>query len=148
MEVILIQDVDKLGRENELVKVRPGFARNFLLPNKLAVLADESQRKMMSEREKQQTRRDEKLMLEINTIMEKLRDQEFTLGAKTGTTGKIFGSVTSHQLAAEIRKQKHINIDRRKISFPEEIKTLGTYPAHIQLHKEVSVEVKVTIVAE
>src|SRR6188474_1321794 len=104
MEVILLQDVDKLGRENELVKVRPGFARNYLIPRRLAVIADGGQKKMLDERMKQETRREDKMLKQISNVVDVLKNTKYTIGAKTGTSGKIFGSVTTIQLAHAIKK--------------------------------------------
>src|SRR6516225_4514666 len=99
MEVILLQDVQKLGKENELVKVRPGYARNFLIPKKLAVMATTGEKKMFEERQRQETRREEKIMHEITRIIDVPRNTKYSVGAKSGTSGKIFGSVTSLQLS-------------------------------------------------
>ncbi len=148
MEVILLQDVSKLGKENDLVKVKPGYARNFLIPRKLAVVADEAARKQLAERNKQDARREEKLLKEINVVVDKLKGATFTIGTKAGTSGKIFGSVTSHMLAAAIKKQLNISVDRKKITLPEDVKNLGAYTAKVDLHKEVSVEVNFEVVAE
>lgn len=149
MEVILLQDVSKLGKENEIVKVKDGFARNYLIPNKFAILADDSGKKHIAELDKQQTRREEKMLKEINSIVEVLRSSTFKVGAKTGTSGKIFGSVTSFQLADAIKKQKNLKVDRKKITMPEEIGTLGAYTAKIVLHKDVpEVDVNFEVVAE
>ena len=148
MEVILLQDVDKLGRENEMVKVRSGFARNFLIPKKLAVVADQGQKKMLDERMKQQDRREEKMLKQITNIVDILKNTRYTVGAKTGTSGKIFGSVTTIQLANAIKKQSNLTIDRKKITLPEDISVLGDYKANINLHKDVNVEVAFDVIAE
>jgi large subunit ribosomal protein L9 len=148
MEVILLQDIKTLGKENELVKVKPGYARNYLLPQKLAVVADESGKKQLAEREKQDTRREEKMLKQINTVVEVLKSTVFKIGAKTGTSGKIFGAVTNHSVAAAIKKQKNISVDRRKITLNEEVKNLGNYTAKVDLHKDVSVDVSFEVVAE
>jgi len=148
MEVILLQDVDKLGRENEMVKVRSGFARNFLIPKKLAVVADIGQKKMLDERMKQQDRREEKMLKQITNIVDILKNTRYTVGAKTGTSGKIFGSVTTIQLANAIKKQSNLTIDRKKITLPEDISVLGDYKANINLHKDVNVEVAFDVIAE
>ena len=148
MDVILLQDVDKLGKENELVKVRNGYARNFLLPKKLAVIAGDAEKKMLSERMKQDDRREEKLLKAIVQVEEILKSSKYTLGAKTGTSGKIFGSVTTIQLAQAIKKQSNITIDRKKISLPDDVSMIGEYKANVALHKDVNVEVTFEVVAE
>jgi len=148
MEVILLQDVEKLGNANELVKVSPGFARNYLIPRKLASPADTTAKKQLAEREKQNARREEKMLMEINRYVDVLKGTTFKVGAKTGTSGKIFGSVTTIQLASAIKEQKNITVDRKKITLPEDISTLGTYTATVNLHKDVSVPVAFEVVAE
>jgi large subunit ribosomal protein L9 len=148
MEVILLQDIDKLGKESELVKVRPGYARNYLIPRKLAVVADEAQKKMLSERIKQENRREEKMLKEIAKVVDLLKNTKYTIGAKTGTSGKIFGSVTTIQLAQSIKKQSGVTIDRKKITLPEDVSMLGEYKANVALHKDANVEVTFEVVAD
>ena len=148
MDVILLQDVAKLGKESELVKVRPGYARNFLIPQKLAVVADESQKKMLAERMKQDERREEKMLKEIAKVVDTLKNTRYVIGAKTGTSGKIFGSVTTIQMAQAIKKQSNISIDRKKIALPDDVSMIGEYKANISLHKDVNVEVTFEVAAE
>ena len=149
MEVVLLQDVDKLGTQHQVVKVRPGYARNFLIPNGLAQAASEGARKHAVEKQKQQQRREEKLMGQLQHIVDQLKKTVVKIGAKTGTSGKIFGSVTTLQLAEAIKKNFGVNIDRKKISILEEdIKMLGTYKALVELHKDVKVEIDFEVVAE
>src|SRR5690349_16664617 len=131
MEVILIQDVDNLGGRNELVKVRNGYARNFLIPRKLAVEANPSNKKQMEERQKVAKKKEDQMLAQINNVIAKLNEAPLKVGAKTGTSGKIFGSVTSLQISRAIRDQKGYEIDRRKISITDEVKELGTYKAAI-----------------
>ena len=121
MEIILIQDVDNLGGANEVVKVKNGYARNFLLPRQLAVEASPSNRKQLEERLKQVRKKEEKMLAEISSVIAKLKDGIVKLGAKTGTSGKIFGSVTSLQLSRAINEQKGYAIDRRKIHIVDEV---------------------------
>ena len=148
MEVILIQDVDNLGGVNEVVKVRNGYARNFLLPRKLAVEANPGNMKQLQEKMKQQTKKEEAMLAEINNVVAKLTESPLKIGAKSGTSGKIFGSVTSLQLSRAIRDQKGYNIDRKKITLPEEVKELGTYKAHIDFGNGKSTDVEFEVVAE
>lgn len=146
MEVILLQDVAHLGKQNDLVKVRAGYGRNLLLPKGLAALATESQRKQLEERLKQDARREEKIMSQLQLIVDTLKSTVFQVGAKSGTSGKIFGSVTNVQLADAIKKQKNINIDRKKITLAEEVKNLGTFTANVNLHKDVEVAISFEVV--
>lgn len=148
MEIILIQDVDNLGGKNEVVKVKNGYARNFLLPRQLAVENSPSNRKQLEERLKQARKKEEKMLAEINSVIEKLNEAPLKLGAKTGTSGKIFGSVTSLQVSRAIREQRGYEIDRRKISIPEDVKELGTYKATIDFGNGKSTEVDFEVVAE
>ena len=148
MEVILIQDVDNLGAKNELVKVKNGYARNFLLPRQLAVESSPSNRKQLEERMKQVKKKEDKMLAEFNSVVAKLKEAPLKIGAKTGTSGKIFGSVTSLQLSRAIREQKGYEIDRKRISIPEEVKELGTYKALIEFGSGQSAEVEFEVVAE
>ncbi len=148
MEVILIKDVDNLGGVNELVTVRPGYARNFLIPQKYAVEASASNKKMLAERQKVAQKREEKLMAEVAKVTEVLKASPVKVGAKTGTSGKIFGSVTSIQLARAIREQKGYEIDRRRISISDDVKELGTHKASIDFGKDNVVEIEFEVVGE
>jgi len=148
MEVILIQDVDNLGAANEVVKVRNGYARNFLLPRQLAIESNPSNRKQLEERMKQVKKKEDKMLAEINSVIDKLKEAPLKLGAKTGTSGKIFGSVTSLQLSRAIREQRGYEIDRKKIQILDEVKELGTYKANIDFGNGHSTEVEFEVVAE
>jgi large subunit ribosomal protein L9 len=148
MEVILIQDVDNLGGSNELVKVRNGYARNYLIPQGFAVEANPSNRKQLEERLKQAKKKEEKMLAEINSVVSKLQESPLKVGAKTGTSGKIFGSVTPLQISRAIKDQKGYTIDRRKISINDEVKELGTYKASIDFGNGQSAEVEFEVVAE
>lgn len=148
MEIILIQDVDNLGGKNEVVKVKNGYARNYLLPRQLAVENSPSNRKQLEERMKQVKKKEDKMLAEINSVIAKLNEAPLKLGAKTGTSGKIFGSVTSLQLSRAIREQRGYEIDRKKITMPEDVKELGTYKATIDFGNSKSTEVEFEVVAE
>ncbi|MEI7470728.1 MAG: 50S ribosomal protein L9 [Chitinophagaceae bacterium] len=148
MQVILIQDVNNLGGANELVTVKNGYGRNFLIPQKLAVEASPSNLKQLQERQKQQAKKEAKLLAEINSVIAKLQDGTIKTGAKTGTSGKIFGSVTSVQIARAIRDQKGYEIDRRRITILDEVKELGTYKAKIDFGNGNETEIEFEVVAE
>ena len=148
MEVILIQDVDNLGGANELVKVRNGYARNFLIPRKLAVEASPSNMKQMEEKMKQAKKKEDKMLAEVNSVIAKLSEAPLKVGAKTGTSGKIFGSVTSLQISRAIREQKGYEIDRKKISITDEVKELGTYKAHIDFGNGKFADIDFEVVGE
>ncbi|HSU51282.1 MAG TPA: 50S ribosomal protein L9 [Segetibacter sp.] len=148
MQVILIQDVDNLGGTNELVNVKNGYARNFLIPQKKAVEANSSNLKQMQEKQKQQAKKEAKLLSEINSVIAVLKESPLKIGAKTGTSGKIFGSVTSLQISRAIRDQKGYEIDRKRISITDEVKELGTYKATIDFGNGNTTEVEFEVVAE
>ncbi|TMI78584.1 MAG: 50S ribosomal protein L9 [Bacteroidetes bacterium] len=148
MEIILIQDVDNLGGANEVVKVRNGYARNFLLPRKLAIEASPANMKQLEEKRKQQQKKENAMLVEINSVIGKLNEAPVKVGAKTGTSGKIFGSVTTLQLSRAIRDQKGYEIDRKKITLPDEVKELGTYKAHIDFGNGKSTDVEFEVVGE
>jgi large subunit ribosomal protein L9 len=148
MDVILIQDVDNLGAKNELVKVKNGYARNFLFPRQLAIESSPSNRKQLEEKLKQVAKKEAKMLAEINSVIAKLKEAPLKLGAKTGTSGKIFGSVTSLQLSRAIREQKGYEIDRKKINIVDEVKELGTYKATIDFGNGHSTEVEFEVSAE
>ena len=148
MEVILIQDVDNLGGANEKVKVRSGYARNFLIPRKLAVEASPSNMKQMEEKMKQAKKKEDKMLAEVNNVIAKLNEAPLKIGAKTGTSGKIFGSVTSLQISRAIREQKGYEIDRKKISITEEVKEIGSYKAHIDFGNGKNADVDFEVVGE
>ena len=142
MEIILIQDVERLGSKDDLVKVKDGFARNFLIPQKKAIVATSTAKKVLAENIKQRAHKEAKLKNEALAIAEKLANKKITIGAKTSTLGKIFGSVNTIQIAEAINK-KGFEIDRKQIMLPEDhIKEVGTYSAKIKLHKEVIIEIE------
>jgi len=148
MQIILIKDVDNLGAAHELVDVKPGYARNYLIPQKYAIEASGSNLKVLEERRKQLQKREEKLMAQIAEVRKVLSESPVKLGAKIGTSGKIFGSVTAIQLARAIREQKGYEIDRRRISIVDEVKEAGTYKAQIDFGKENTVELEFEVVGE
>ena len=148
MEIILIKDVDNLGGANELVKVRNGYARNFLIPQKFAIEASPSNLKQLEEKRKQLKKKEDKMLAAINEVIAKLKEGTLKLSAKTGTSGKIFGSITSLQISRAIREQKGYEIDRRKISIADEVKELGTYKASIDFGNGHATEVEFEVVAE
>jgi large subunit ribosomal protein L9 len=148
MQVILIQDVNNLGGTNEVVNVKNGYARNFLFPRQMAIEASPSNMKQLDERLKQQKKKEEKMLAEVNKVVEVLKESPVKIGAKTGTSGKIFGSVTSVQIARAIRDQKGYEIDRRRIQLIDDVKELGTYKAKIDFGNGQETEIQLEVVAE
>ena len=147
MEVILKQDVTGLGYKNDIVKVKPGYGRNYLIPNGIALIATDGNKRMMAENVRQMAHKAEKIKTEASSLAERIGDIVLELKTKAGETGKIFGAITSLQVSDAL-KAKGFDVDRRKISFKEQPKELGSYTAYIDLHKEVKHEVKVNVVAE
>ena len=147
MQVILIQDVNKLGQQHDLVNVKNGYARNFLIPQKMAIEANPSNLKQLEERLKVRRAKEEKLFAEISKVKEALTSSPLKIGAKTGTSDKIFGSVTVVQIAQAIKQQKGYEIDRRRIHILDEVKELGTYKARIDLGKGNEVDDTFVVVA-
>ena len=145
MYVILIQDVDNLGYKNDIVKVRDGFGRNYLIPNRLAVIANDSNRKQLAENLKQQARKLAQQKADAEALAQKLETIMLKIEQKANENGKIFGAVTSLQLADAL-KALGLDVDRKLITVPE-VKELGEYAAVVKLHKEVKAELKFTVVA-
>ncbi|OJJ20494.1 50S ribosomal protein L9 [marine bacterium AO1-C] len=140
MEVILKDDIQGLGYKNDIVTVKPGYGRNYLIPQGLAIQATKSAKKVLAENLKQAAHKAEKVKSDAMALAERIGDLVLEIPAKASETGKIFGSVTSTQLAAALAKvdEEYANIDRRKISFDSKsVKTLGEYQATIDLHREV-----------
>ncbi len=148
MQVILIQDVNNLGGANEIVTVKNGYARNFLIPQKVAIEASPSNLKQLEEKMKQLAKKEAKMMAEINKVIAVLQEGPVKIGAKTGTSGKIFGSVTTVQIARAIREQKGYEVDRRKIQVLDEIKELGNFKAKVDFGNGHETELELEIIAE
>lgn len=148
MQVILIQDVDNLGGAHELVTVKNGYARNYLIPKKFAVEASPSNLKQLEERLKHMRKKEDKMLAEINKVIAVLSESALKIGAKSGTSGKIFGSVTPLQISRAIRDQKGYEIDRKRISITDEVKELGSYKAHIDFGNGNETEVEFEVISE
>ena len=148
MEIILLQDVQKLGQKDDLIHVKDGYGRNYLIPRGYAIAATPSVRKMHAENLKQRAHKEEKIKAEAQELATKMTGLNIVIGAKTSSSGKIFGSVNTIQIA-EALKDKGFEIDRKSISLPEDqIKEIGKYKAVIKLHRDVKVDVDFEIVAE
>ncbi|MDD2794088.1 MAG: 50S ribosomal protein L9 [Sediminibacterium sp.] len=148
MQVILIQDVDNLGGRNELVTVKNGYARNYLIPQKYAVEANASNLKQLEEKLKVKAKKEAAMLAEINKVIDVLKASPVKIGAKTGTSGKIFGAVTALQITRAIRDQKGYEIDRKRISINEEVKELGLYKATIDFGNGNTTEIEFEVVGE
>jgi large subunit ribosomal protein L9 len=148
MEVILLENLDNLGDKNDVVTVKNGYGRNYLIPKGLAIIASKSSKKHADEVKKQQSAKAAKLKENMVAIAESLQTKVLKVGAKAGATGKLFGSVTNIQLAEALKKQFDIDLDRRKIKLDDEIKALGTYKATVVLHKEVTAVIDFEVVED
>jgi large subunit ribosomal protein L9 len=149
MEVILRQDIQGVGYKDDLVTVKNGFGRNYLIPQGLAMLATTSSRKVLAENQKQKAFKGEKIKNEALTLAKALEKINLKIGAKAGTSGKIFGSVNAIQLSQAIKDQFNFDIDRKAIEVDgDSIKEVGQYHAKIKLHKEVIVEIGFEVLAE
>ena len=149
MEVILKQDIPNLGYTNEKVNVKPGYARNFLIPQGIAILATETNKKILAENLKQKAFKADKVLNEAEELAKGLKDLTVKIGAKAAESGKIFGSVNAIQIAQALKDQFKFDIDRKKIHVDgEHIKELGTYKARIILHKEVQLDINFEVFAE
>ena len=148
MQVILKDDVVNLGYKDDIVHVKDGYGRNFLIPQGKAVIASESARKVLAEVLKQRAHKIAKIKEEAEALAEKMKGVSLTIGAKTSSTGTIFGSVTNIQIAEELAKLG-FEIDRKIIRIKEDaVKEVGSYNATVRLHKEVSVEIPFEVVSE
>ena len=148
MEVILKQDMDNLGYADEIVKVRPGYARNYLIPNGLATIANETNRKVLAETQKQRAHKAQKIKGDAESVAAQLEKLTLKIGAKVGESGKIYGSVTALQIADALAKHDVV-VDRKKIHIDgDHIKTLGTYTATVNLHKDIKAKVNFEVIAE
>jgi len=148
MDIILKQDIPNLGHKDEIITVKNGYARNYLIPKGLAVNATASIRKMHEEILRQRAHKEEKIQQQAVEMAEKMKDLKLSIGAKTSTKGKIFGSVNTIQIS-EALKEQGFEIDRKDISIKEElIKEIGSYTANVKLHREVTVKIPFDIIAE
>lgn len=149
MEVILKQDVLNLGYANEKLNVKPGYARNYLIPQGLAIMATEQNKKILAENLKQKAHKEEKIKMSADELAKKLNNITVKIGAKAAETGRIFGSVNAIQIAQALKEQFDFDVDRKKIHVDQEhIKELGHYKAKINLHKEIQVELNFEVFAE
>jgi large subunit ribosomal protein L9 len=147
MEIILKEDIINLGYKDDVVTVKDGYGRNFLIPQKKAVLATESAKKVLAENLKQRTHKLEKIKAEAQALAAKLEGLVLTIGAKTSSTGTIFGSVGNIQVAEALAKAG-FDIDRKAIVIKEAIKEVGSYKATLKLHRDVTQEITIEVVSE
>lgn len=146
MEIILLTDIANLGHKDDIVDVKQGYGRNYLIPQGYAILATPSARKVVAENLRQRAHKEAKLKAEAEELAAQLAEVKLTIGAKTSSTGKIFGSVNSIMISESL-KGKGFDIDRKKIML-KDVKEIGTYTALIKLHREVKVDVEFEVISE
>jgi large subunit ribosomal protein L9 len=147
MEVILKQDVQGVGYKNDIVKVKAGYGNNFLIPNGFALIANDSNKRLVNENVRQAAHKAAKIKQDAEALAAKVGDMTIEIKTKAGESGKIFGAVTALQISDSL-KAKGFDIDRKKVILKESPKQVGTYNAILDLHKEVKHEIKVNVVAE
>jgi large subunit ribosomal protein L9 len=145
MEIILKEDIKGLGYKSDIVTVRPGYGRNYLIPRGLAVMATEANKKIITENVKQAAHKAEKIKKDAEAVAEKIGSLVLEIKAKVGESGKIFGAITALQISDGL-KAKGFEVDRKKISFKSEVKEVGEYIAVLDLHKEIKKEVKFVVI--
>lgn len=148
MNIILLQDVEKVGDKHEVVTVKDGYGRNYLIPQKLGIIANKSNLARLEDLRKREDARERAMLGDYEEIAGKLAGVTLRIGAKAGTSGKIFGSVTNIQIAQALKDQFDVDVDRKKIVLQDEVKELGTYTADLNLHKEVEAKINFEVVAE
>ncbi len=148
MEIILLQDIDKVGEKHSVVTVKDGYARNYLIPQKLAVVANKANTEKLDELKRKEAEQLAQRIAEFQEVADKLKEKVLKIGAKAGQSEKIFGSVTNLQIANAIKEQFDIDIERRKVELPEEVKMLGTYTAKLNLHPDVDASITFEVIAE
>jgi large subunit ribosomal protein L9 len=147
MEIILREDIDKLGQRGDMVKVAAGYARNYLLPRNLAVAANESNKKIVEQQRQAHLRREAKQVTEAQDLGKMMAEVSVTIRQKAGENDQLFGSVTANDVAVALEKLGY-NIDRKKVHLEEPIKTLGDFQVAVRLHKDVSIDIPVHVVKD
>lgn len=147
MKVLLTKDVKDIGKAGELINVSEGYARNFLFPKKLAVVADTGTMKTLDAKKEQLAHKEEKLLNQAKLTAEKISNVVVHIKSKTGTGTKLYGSITNHEIAASLAKEHKITVDKRKINISEPIKTTGNFDIPIKLHHDVTINIKVEVSA-
>jgi large subunit ribosomal protein L9 len=148
MEIILLKNIEKVGTKFDIVNVKAGYGRNYLIPQKLAIVANERNRNNLESFKRQEAAKLGKRLDEFKAVADKLQGQVLKMEVKAGTSGKIFGSVTNIQLARALKEQLEIEVDRHSILLPENVKMLGTYTASLDLHPEVDAKFDFVVVGE
>ncbi|MFK7933455.1 MAG: 50S ribosomal protein L9 [Saprospiraceae bacterium] len=148
MDIILLENVDKVGEKFDIVTVKNGYARNYLIPQKMALIANSTNMRRLEDYRHREAKREEAMLAVYQDMAKQLEGKTLKIGAKAGTSGKIFGSVTALQIANALRTQLEIDIPRRKVVLPDDVKTIGEYKATLKLHRQVTAEIDFEVVKE
>ena len=148
MKIILTQEVAGVGSAGDVAEVKDGYARNYLIPQGMAIIANNTNRSRLEDLKRREAAAATRMLDEYKALAEKLEGKILKIGAKAGTSGKIFGSVTNVQIANALQEQLEIEIDRRKVIIPEEVKVLGAYVAELNLHPDLDIKVNFEVIAE
>ena len=149
MEIILLQDVTNLGHKDDIVNVKNGYANNYLLPNGMAIIATPSNRKVLAENLRQRAKKEEKIRKDAETLKAAVNEKTVRLTAKVGENGRLFGSITSDQIAEALKEQHNYDVDRKKIVVDgAKLKEVGTHTAQINIYKEIKAQINIEVVAE
>ncbi len=148
MDIILLKDMDNLGDKHSIVSVKPGYGRNYLIPQGVGVVANANNRKKLDNLIAEEEAKEAARLEDYRAIAQQMEGKTLKIGVKAGTSGKIFGSVTNVQVAQALKEQLGLDVERKKIVLPEEVKDLGTYQANVNLHKEVTTKIEFELVAE
>lgn len=148
MDIILLQDVEKVGDKYTIVTVKDGYGRNYLIPQGKALIANDTNRRRLEDLKNREAAMEEKMLSTYQEMAASIEGKTLKIGAKAGTSGKIFGSVTTLQFAQELQNQFGIEVDKKKVVLPEDVKEIGSYKAVLNLHREVQPEVTFELIAE
>jgi len=148
MDIILLKDVDKVGEQYDVVKVKNGYGRNYLIPQGIALIANDTNMRRLADLRKREAAKEAKMVGVYQEIADKLTGKVLKIGAKAGTSGKIFGSVTNIQIAAALKEQFDVDVKRKKIELPQEVKNLGEYKVNLNLHPDVKPVLDIEVVAD
>lgn len=148
MKIILQKDVKSLGKKGEVIEVKEGYARNFLFPKKLAIEANEKNLQLLKKQKNEQAKEEQKQLEEAQALADKINNIKLQLKVKSGEQGRLFGAVTTKDIAQELEKNHNLKIDRRKIELKENIKNLGNYQLNVKLHAQVNAQLNVQVIEE
>ncbi len=148
MEIILLQNIDTLGDKHDIVSVKPGYGRNYLIPQGFAVIANASNKKKLEKLIEEERAKENARIDEYKELAEKIKGQTIQIGVKAGTSGKIFGKVTNVQIASALKEKYEIDLERKKIEILEEPNEIGSYPVKVNFHEEVSQEITIELIKE